>query len=151
MQTPTEPLVTALARLQGRWGTAAIRLGNGDPARFPGADRGMRSSVDSEPLTVGALALAPAPELDPGEAPRSDPLAPIGAEFVSTGFPALDAALGSGGLPRQASAAIRGDLSSGKTTLALRCVAEAQGVGAIGAWLDFGRWRRLPGALTCAG
>lgn len=138
MQTPTEPLATALARLQGRWGTAAIRLGNGDPARFPGADRA-RAAVDSEPLTAGALALAPAPELDGGEAPQLDPLAPLGVEFVSTGFPALDAALGSGGLPRQSSAAIRGDLSSGKTTLALRCLAEAQGVGAIGAWLDFGR------------
>ena len=141
MQTPTEPLATALARLQGRWGTAAIRLGNGDPARLSGAGHGVRRGTDSEPLTAGALALAPAPELDPDPftVPRPDPLAPIGAEFVSTGFPALDAALGSGGLPRQSSAAIRGDLSSGKTTLALRCLAEAQGVGAIGAWLDFGR------------
>jgi len=58
---------------------------------------------------------------------------------VSTGFSALDAALGPGGLPRTASATIRGDLSSGKTTLALRCIAEAQATGAIAAWLDLGR------------
>ncbi|MEA2621437.1 MAG: recombination protein RecA [Chloroflexota bacterium] len=129
MQTANEPLANALARLQGRWGTAAIRLGNGDPARVP------------DHRTAGALALAPAPELeaDPFSAPRHDPLAPAGREVVSTGFPQLDAALGSGGLPRQVSAAIRGDLSSGKTTLALRCLAEAQGAGAIGAWLDLGR------------
>lgn len=141
MQTPDEPLATALARLQGRWGTAAIRLGNGDPARLPRPDQRERTGIDSEPLTAGALALAPVPgqEVDLFTEPRPDPLAPAGVEFVSTGFPALDAALGSGGLPRQSSAAIRGDLSSGKTTLALRCLAEAQGVGAIGAWLDLGR------------
>jgi RecA/RadA recombinase len=138
MQTASDPLATALARLQGRWGTAAIRLGNGEPAAIANIGRGARST-DSEPLTAGALALAPAPDLEREEAPRPDPLAPTGVEFVSTGFPALDAALGSGGLPRQSSAAIRGDLSSGKTTLALRCLAEAQGVGAIGAWLDLGR------------
>jgi RecA/RadA recombinase len=60
-------------------------------------------------------------------------------EAVSTGFPALDALLGTGGLPRRAGATLRGDASSGKTTLALRSVAEAQAAGGIVAWLDGGR------------
>jgi recombination protein RecA len=58
---------------------------------------------------------------------------------ISTGFPALDAILGPAGLPREASAVIRGGPSSGKTTLALRCAAEAQADGDIVAWLDLGR------------
>jgi hypothetical protein len=146
MQTATDSLSSALARLQGRWGTAAIRLGNGDFAAAreagahgrQGAGSGSPWSVDpsAETLTSGALALAPLAEPPPISAP--EPLAPVGREFVSTGFAALDAALGEG-LPRFASAAFRGDLSSGKTTLALRCVAEAQAAGAICAWLDLGR------------
>jgi RecA/RadA recombinase len=59
--------------------------------------------------------------------------------IVRTGFPTLDAILGPGGLPRSASAAFRGDASSGKTTLALRLAAEAQVDGAIVAWLDLAR------------
>jgi recombination protein RecA len=60
-------------------------------------------------------------------------------EVVSTGFPALDAILGARGLPREIGAAFRGGPSSGKTTLALRCVASSQGQGAIIAWLDLAR------------
>jgi RecA/RadA recombinase len=88
----------------------------------------------------GALApiLQPLPDEDDA---RSHPLRPLRDEVVSTGFPELDAVLGTGGLPRQASATIRGSASSGKTTLALRCLAQAQAQGAIVAWLD------LPGAF----
>jgi recombination protein RecA len=43
------------------------------------------------------------------------------------------------GLPAEASVVIRGGPSSGKTTLALRTSAEAQGSGDIVAWLDLGR------------
>ena len=136
MQTSNGSLATALAKLQGRWGSAAIRMGNGHQAA---------SRDDADRLTAGALALAPEPDLelepprDTAVPARSDPLAPIARDVVSTGFPALDAVLGPGGLPRTASAVIRGDLSSGKTTLAMRCIAEAQATGAIAAWLDLGR------------
>src|SRR5690606_31317527 len=44
-----------------------------------------------------------------------------------------------GGLPRTATVALRGDCSSGKTTLALRLAAEAQATGSIVAWLDLAR------------
>jgi RecA/RadA recombinase len=42
-------------------------------------------------------------------------------------------------LPAGASVVVRGGPSSGKTTLALRCTAEAQSGGDIVAWLDLGR------------
>ena len=59
--------------------------------------------------------------------------------IIHTGFAALDAILGPGGLPRSASVAIRGDGSSGRTTLALRVAAEAQSAGSVVAWLDLSR------------
>jgi recombination protein RecA len=63
----------------------------------------------------------------------------VPAGVISIGFPALDAVLGPSGLPREASVVVRGGPSSGKTTLALRCAAEAQASGDIVAWLDLGR------------
>jgi RecA/RadA recombinase len=58
---------------------------------------------------------------------------------IRTGFAALDAILGPGGLPTSASVAIRGDGSSGRTTLSLRVAAEAQAQGSVVAWLDLSR------------
>ena len=83
------------------------------------------------PRVMGALALAPAPA--PTNAPTDDD------RVIHTGFAALDAILGPGGLPRSASVAIRGDGSSGRTTLALRVAAEAQAAGSVVAWLDLSR------------
>lgn len=111
----------------------------------------------------GALARVPAvvPELpdegaDGVPGPAADPLAPTplapvvvrrpgvaapeaDGRVVSTGFAALDAVLGTGGLPRSATVALRGEASAGRTTLALRVAAEAQAGGAIVAWLDLAR------------
>ena len=50
-------------------------------------------------------------------------------DAVSTGNIAFDAALGVGGLPRGRITEIYGPESSGKTTLALHCVAEVQKAG----------------------
>jgi recombination protein RecA len=55
---------------------------------------------------------------------------------VSTGSLGLDLALGVGGLPRGRVIEIYGPESSGKTTLALECIAEAQKIGGIGAFID---------------
>ena len=66
------------------------------------------------------------------------PAAPASGS-VSTGFPSLDALLGTGGLPRAVSASLRGTRSSGKTTLALHCIAQAQAQGAIAAIIDIAR------------
>ena len=57
-------------------------------------------------------------------------------ETVSTGSLGLDIALGIGGLPRGRVIEIYGRESSGKTTLALHCLAEAQRKGGICAFID---------------
>lgn len=55
---------------------------------------------------------------------------------IPTGSLALDAALGIGGVPRGRIVEIYGPESSGKTTLALQIVAEAQAGGGIAAFID---------------
>jgi recombination protein RecA len=57
-------------------------------------------------------------------------------EAVSTGSLGLDIALGIGGLPKGRIIEIYGPESSGKTTLALHCLAEAQKKGGICAFVD---------------
>ncbi|HOI33409.1 MAG TPA: recombinase RecA, partial [Bacteroidales bacterium] len=57
-------------------------------------------------------------------------------ESISTGSIALDAALGIGGLPKGRVVEIYGPESSGKTTLALHVIAEAQKAGGIAAFID---------------
>jgi recombination protein RecA len=57
-------------------------------------------------------------------------------DTVSTGSLGLDIALGIGGLPKGRIVEIYGPESSGKTTLALHCVAEAQKKGGICAFID---------------
>ena len=125
MTVPSADVTAAVASLQARWGAAAPRI----------------TERVTERTTDGALALAPLPDQTPspeptaGPQPKSDP----NERIIRTGFTALDAILGRGGLPRSASVAIRGDGSSGRTTLVLRLAAEAQATGAIVAWLDLAR------------
>ncbi|WP_338663195.1 recombinase RecA [Pararoseomonas sp. SCSIO 73927] len=57
-------------------------------------------------------------------------------EVISTGSLGLDLALGIGGLPKGRIIEIYGPESSGKTTLALQCVAEAQKKGGTCAFID---------------
>jgi recombination protein RecA len=57
-------------------------------------------------------------------------------EVVSTGSLGLDLALGIGGLPKGRIVEIYGPESSGKTTLALHCIAEAQKRGGTCAFID---------------
>ncbi len=111
MSTGRGDVDAAVAGLRARWGAAA-------------------------PGVVGALALAEPAEVDDLQ-PRSDPRPDD--RVIHTGFAALDAILGPGGLPRSASVAIRGDGSSGRTTLSLRVAAEAQAQGSVVAWLDLSR------------
>ena len=126
MATLSPDVAAALATLQSRWGAAAPR-----PAGRVVGGGGVGE-------VIGALATAPLPS----DVVVEEPLGPtrsLAANVVSTGFPTLDAILGPGGLPRTAGVALRGTGSSGKTTLALRTVAEAQATGSIAAWLDVGR------------
>jgi recombination protein RecA len=61
---------------------------------------------------------------------------PAEIETISTGSLGLDIALGVGGLPKGRVVEIYGPESSGKTTLALHCVAEAQKKGGTCAFID---------------
>lgn len=60
----------------------------------------------------------------------------VGVDAISTGSIGLDAALGVGGLPRGRIIEIFGPESSGKTTLSLHVIAEAQKTGGISAFID---------------
>ena len=60
----------------------------------------------------------------------------LNVEAISTGSLGLDLALGIGGLPRGRIIEMYGPESSGKTTLALHCIAEAQKKGGIAAFID---------------
>lgn len=57
-------------------------------------------------------------------------------DSISTGSLTIDMALGIGGLPRGRITEIYGPESSGKTTLALHCIAEAQKAGGTAAFID---------------
>ncbi|MEX0919436.1 MAG: recombinase RecA [Parcubacteria group bacterium] len=65
-----------------------------------------------------------------GEKPR------VGVDAISTGSIGLDTALGVGGLPRGRIIEIFGPESSGKTTLSLHVIAEAQKTGGVSAFID---------------
>ena len=65
-----------------------------------------------------------------GEAPKMD------IEVISSGSFSLDNALGVGGYPRGRIVEIYGPESSGKTTLAIHAVAEAQKMGLQAAYID---------------
>jgi len=64
----------------------------------------------------------------------SEERAPV--EVIPTGSIALDVALGTGGLPRGRIVEIYGPESSGKTTIALHAIANAQRGGGIAAFID---------------
>ncbi|TVP52918.1 MAG: DNA recombination/repair protein RecA, partial [Mongoliibacter sp.] len=55
---------------------------------------------------------------------------------ISTGSLGLDMALGIGGIPRGRVIEIYGPESSGKTTLTMHCIAEAQKAGGLAAFID---------------
>ncbi|MFL5305287.1 MAG: recombinase RecA [Polyangia bacterium] len=67
---------------------------------------------------------------DGGEGARAE------AGVISTGSLGLDMALGTGGLPRGRIVEVYGPESSGKTTLALHAIAEAQRAGGVCAFID---------------
>ena len=62
--------------------------------------------------------------------------AAMNVEHIKTGSLTLDIALGIGGIPKGRIVEIYGPESSGKTTVALHCVAEAQKVGGTAAFID---------------
>ena len=59
-----------------------------------------------------------------------------GIEVISTGSISLDSALGVGGVPKGRVVEVYGPEASGKTTLALHMVAQAQKKGGLAAYID---------------
>jgi len=94
-----------------------------------------RDSVDKQKALQAALgqierAFGKGSVMRLGEQPA------VEAEVVSTGSLGLDIALGIGGLPRGRVVEVYGPESSGKTTLALHVIAEAQKLGGTCAFID---------------
>ena len=65
-----------------------------------------------------------------------NPAGKMGAEVIPTGAIALDIALGIGGVPRGRIVEIYGPEASGKTTIALSIIAQAQKAGGAAAFID---------------
>jgi recombination protein RecA len=65
---------------------------------------------------------------------------PAEVEVVPSGFPALDAALGIGGLPCGRISEISGPDSSGKQALAAHLIAQCQRAEGVAAYIDVGHW-----------
>ncbi|MCS7153597.1 MAG: recombinase RecA [Bacteroidia bacterium] len=75
-------------------------------------------------------------EYGKGTVMKLDERSDQGIEVISTGSLALDVALGVGGLPRGRIVEIYGPEASGKTTIALHVIAEANKQGGIAAFID---------------
>jgi recombination protein RecA len=67
---------------------------------------------------------------------KGKPVSAPGVPHIPTGFPALDRALGAGGLPKGKICELVGPATSGKTTLALKFLARAQEAGGQVAYVD---------------
>jgi recombination protein RecA len=95
----------------------------------------MKQSTDREKALEAALAQIDR-QFGKGSVMRlgSDERAPVAV--IPTGSVALDVALGIGGLPRGRIIEIYGPESSGKTTLTLHAIANAQRAGGIAAFID---------------
>jgi len=100
------------------------------------SDKGDKGSMDKQKALEAALSQI---ERSFGKGSimrlgKSEQLVEI--ESISTGSLGLDIALGIGGLPRGRVIEIYGPESSGKTTLALQTIAEAQKTGGVCAFID---------------
>jgi len=102
------------------------------------SDRPERLDVDKDRLKAVELAVGQIEkQFGKGSIMRlggKDAIAPIPS--ISTGSISLDWALGVGGLPRGRVVEIFGPESSGKTTLALQTIAQAQKLGGVAAFVD---------------
>ncbi len=101
--------------------------GDGTPVAASDRDRSVELAIAQIERQFGKGSIM---KMTPGEKN------PLQADAIPTGSIALDLALGIGGLPRGRIVEIYGPESSGKTTLSLHIVAEAQRMGGIAAIVD---------------
>ena len=120
-----------------RWEVSVLPLSVGPDLEEPMSevDRQMAPALDREKALEIALAQIEK-QCGKGSVMRlgEEGRAPI--EVIPTGSIALDVALGIGGLPRGRVIEVYGPESSGKTTVALHAVANAQRAGGIAAFID---------------
>jgi recombination protein RecA len=93
--------------------------------KMKGTSGGIADAIDAIRIKFGEESI-----MKLGDKPR------VGVDAIPTGSLGLDAALGIGGMPRGRIIEIFGPESSGKTTLALHVVAEAQKLGGVCAYID---------------
>src|SRR5712672_2083541 len=96
----------------------------------------MEDAKDGKSKALAAALSQIEKQFGKGSIMKMDDAAIRDIDIVSTGSLGLDLALGVGGLPRGRVVEIYGPESSGKTTLALECIAEAQKHGGICAFID---------------
>jgi recombination protein RecA len=97
----------------------------------------MADNVNTEKMKALDLALGQIDrQFGKGSVMRLGEKADIAIDVIPTGSLSLDVALGVGGVPRGRIIEIYGPESSGKTTLALHIIAEAQMRGGIAAFID---------------
>jgi recombination protein RecA len=105
------------------------------PLRHPATTAGKDTPVERQKNLEVALNQIEK-QFGKGSVMRMGEKGAMAIETISTGAPALDLALGIGGLPRGRVTEIYGPESSGKSTLAMHVVAEAQRNGGICAYVD---------------
>jgi recombination protein RecA len=104
--------------------TATVRLA---PPPGPAALHHLASALAEVDRRVGVgVAFHPDPDPDPQ----------LSSAAIPTGSPALDAALGVGGIPRGRITEVYGPEGAGKTTLALSVIAQAQQTGGTACFID---------------
>jgi len=94
------------------------------------------SNQDKKQKAIGEAVKAIHKQFGSGSIMRLDGSDVQQIDVIPTGSVALDVALGIGGLPRGRIIEIYGPESSGKTTLALHAIAEAQAAGGVCAFID---------------
>ena len=94
------------------------------------------SAEDKKNKSISEAVRAIHKQFGSGSIMRLDNSAVQAVEVIPTGSIALDVALGCGGLPRGRIIEIYGPESSGKTTLTLHAIAEAQRAGGVCAFID---------------
>ncbi|HEX7699865.1 MAG TPA: recombinase RecA [Kofleriaceae bacterium] len=94
------------------------------------------SAEDKKNKSISEAVRAIHKQFGSGSIMRLDNSAVQAIEVIPTGSIALDVALGCGGLPRGRIIEIYGPESSGKTTLTLHAIAEAQRAGGVCAFID---------------
>ncbi|MFI4910492.1 MAG: recombinase RecA [Sedimentisphaeraceae bacterium JB056] len=105
--------------------TAAQKRAEASEAAKPSANPALQRAIDQIEKQYGN-----------GSIMKMDGNSSLDVACVSTGALSLDLALGGRGIPRGRIIEIFGPESSGKTTLALHSVAEAQKVGGVAAFID---------------